>query len=408
VTAFPTGSPGAPDPPDHAPITFVTPRYGPEVLGGAEAGARLLATGLAADGRDVAVITSCAVSMKTWADHYLPGTTVEEGVTVTRCPVDRPRAPDFDARSDRLLPRARHATVREAEEWIDQQGPTSAALIEAVRAVDRGVNVFYPYLYHPTVRGIAISSVPSVLYPAAHHELPLELPVFDEVFERADGLAFHTQAEQTLVHDRFPATRRSVQAMVGLPVEAEGPGDPDRSRIELGLGDEPFVLCLGRIDRGKGTHDLVERFARWRAGRGSGLLVLAGPIAEPVPDTEGVLCLGPVPHEHKAGLLAAADVLINPSFYESFSLVMLEAWLAGTPVLVNGWCAPLIEHCVRSGGGLAYTGLADFELALSRLVDDPAVRRRLATAGERYVRSSYSWPAVRGRLDALTDRVSAR
>ena len=97
------------------------------------------------------------------------------------------------------------------------------------------------------------------------------------------------------------------------------------------------------------------------------MLVLAGPVGDDVPSGRNVTVLGPVPEEHKFGLIAAADVLVNPSFYESFSIVILEAWLAGTPVLVNGWCGPLVEHCEASGGGLWWTGLADFEIALGRL-----------------------------------------
>jgi glycosyltransferase involved in cell wall biosynthesis len=386
-------------------VTFVTPRYGADVLGGAEAGARLLATRLAADGRRVAVITSCASSMQTWADDYPAATTVEDGVTVIRCPVDRVRAADFDVRSNRILPNAGQTTLIDAEAWIDEQGPTSAALIEAVEAVDDGIAVFYPYLYHPTVRGLPAARVPTMLYPAAHRELPLDLPVFDPVFEGAEAIAFQTRAEQALVHERFPATTRSVQAMIGLPVEFDASPDPAAARSALGLGDEPFVLCLGRIDRGKGTHDLVERFGRWRAAGGRTRLVLAGPIAEAVPSTDGVVCLGPIPEAHKFGLVAAADVLINPSFHEAFSIVILEAWLAGTPVLVNGWCAPLVEHCVSSGGGLFYTGRTDFETALTRLVGDDAMRRRLAAAGGRYVRRAYGWPAVRARFDGLTARL---
>jgi glycosyltransferase involved in cell wall biosynthesis len=388
------------------PITFVTPRYGADVLGGAEAGARQLAMRLAADGREVAVITSCARSMQTWADDFPAGETVEDGVRVRRCPVDATRAADFDARSDRVLPRAGDVTLDEALEWIDLQGPTSAALLDAVAAVDRGVVVFYPYLYHPTVRGLPLARVPTILYPAAHREAPLGLPVFDRVFADAEGLALQTRAEQALVHERFPATITSPQALVGLPVEMADPPDPDAARAALGLGDEPFVLCLGRVDRGKGTHDLVERFARFRASRGGGRLVLAGPVAEPTPPADGVVALGPIPDEHKFGLIAAADVLINPSFYEAFSIVILEAWLAGTPVLVNGWCAPMVEHCHNSGGGLHYTGVGDFEVALGRLIDEPDTRAVLAGAGKAYVERSYGWSAVRARLDGLIDRIS--
>ena len=388
------------------PVTFVTPRYGAEVLGGAEAGARLLATGLANDGRDVTVITSCATSMQTWADDFAAGETLEDGVRVVRCRVDRERAADFDTLSDRILPRAQHVPNAEALDWIDRQGPTSAALLEAVEAVDRGVLVFYPYLYHPTVRGIPLAGVPSILYPAAHRELPFELPIFDDVFAEVDGIAVHTRAEQSLVHNRFPATMTKPQALVGLPVESSAATDPVVARAALGFGEEKVALCLGRVDRGKGTHDLVERFARFRAGGGRGRLVLAGPVAEAPPTVDGVTLLGPISQDDKLSLMAAADVFVNPSFYESFSLVILEAWLAGTPVLVNGWCAPLVEHVRNSGGGLYYTGVADFDVALGRLFAEPETRAVLAAAGGEYVRRSYSWRAVSRRLDGLIDRVS--
>ncbi|MEQ8840645.1 MAG: glycosyltransferase family 4 protein [Acidimicrobiales bacterium] len=388
------------------PVTFVTPRYGADVLGGAEAGARQLAIRLAADGREVTVITSCASSMQTWADDYPAGETIEEGVRVVRCAVDRRRAADFDALSDRVLPRAGEVSTADALDWIDQQGPTSASLLDAVGAVDDGVLVFYPYLYHPTVRGLPRARVPTILYPAAHREAPLLLPVFDDVFSGAAGLALQTRAEQALVHERFPATITSPQALVGLPVEMAESPDPEVARRALGLGDEPFALCLGRVDRGKGTHDLVDRFARFRAARGHGRLVLAGPVAEAPPAVDGVVCLGPIAEEHKFGLIAAADVLINPSFFEAFSIVILEAWLAGTPVLVNGWCAPMVEHVENSGGGLHYTGLLDFEIALGRLLEDAPARATLAAAGNAYVRRSYGWPAVSARLDGLIERVS--
>ena len=113
-----------------------------------------------------------------------------------------------------------------------------------------------------------------------------------------------------------------------------------------------------------------------------------------------------MPAEHKFGLLAAAEVLINPSPHESFSIVVPEALLAGTPVLVNGWCLPLREHVSNSHGGLWYTGLADFDLALSRLLDDAALRQRTAASGAAYVREMFAWPAVRSRYERLLDNVT--
>jgi glycosyltransferase involved in cell wall biosynthesis len=384
-------------------ITFVTPRYGTGVVGGAETGARSIATRLAADGWPVQVLTTRASSSVTWADEYDEGTSVIDGVTVHRFGVRRPRDPAFDDLSADLFARA-EVDRATALDWIDRQGPDSPDLLDAIGDVSEGVLALYPYLYQPTVRALDVARVPTVLHAAAHDEPPLRLPVFDDLFSGVDGLAHHSQAEQVLVADRFPATVTRPQVVLGLPVDA-GVGDPDRTRRELDLGDGPFVLCLGRLDRGKGVHDLVRWYSRSRSRLGGTRLVLAGPVIHRPPPTDGVVVLGTVSEEHKWGLLAAADVLVNPSPLESFSLVVLEAWLAGTPVLVNGRCAPTVEHCRFSGGGLWFTGIADFEVAMIRLTENPELARRLADAGGEYVRRTFAWPAVRRRYQALLDRI---
>ena len=380
-------------------ITFVTPRYGADVFGGAEQAARAYATRLAADGWVVRVITSCARGVD-WSDEFAPGTTVEEGVEVTRCTVRRPRDPDLDASSARLFGAA-DVSMADAEDWIDRQGPDSPELLEAIAAIDDGVLAFTPYLYQPTVRGVQVASVPTVLHGAAHPEAPLRLPVFDRLYSAVDALAHFSQAEQQLVLDRFPSTATTPQTVLGMPIGIDASVDAEAARRALNLGDEPFAVCLGRVDAGKGVHDLVERFARFRARRGGGRLVIAGPIVDAPPPIEGVSVLGPVPAEHKFGLLAAAEVLINPSPHESFSIVVPEALLAGTPVLVNGWCLPLREHVANSHGGLWYTGEADFDVALARLLDDAELRRVAVDAGAGYVRDMFSWESVRTRYERL-------
>ncbi len=386
-------------------LTFVTPRYGADVLGGAEQGARSFAVRMVRDGWTVRVITSCALDIVTWEDHYAAGTTVEEGVEVTRCQVRRPRDPNLDALSARLFSGGPISEV-DAYDWIDRQGPDSPDLLDAVEAVSDGILAPYPYLYQPTVRGIQRARVPICLHAASHPEPPLSLPVFETVFGAANGLVHGSRAEQNLVLSRFPVVAEKPQVVLGLPIEIDAPCDPDEARGALSLGDEPFVVYLGRIDRGKGVHDLVERFGCFRQRWGSGRLLLAGPVIERPPETIGVEVLGPVPAEHKYGLLAAADVLINPSPHESFSMVVPEAMLVGTPVLVNGWCEPMREHCENSAGGLWYTGVADFEVALEKLLEDSSLRARLGAVGSSYVQSMFSWGAVRTRYEALLQRLA--
>jgi glycosyltransferase involved in cell wall biosynthesis len=386
-------------------VTFVTPRYGIEVVGGAESGARALATRLVADGWPVQVLTTRARSSVTWADDYDEGTSMIDGVAVHRFGVRRPRDRDFDRFSAQIFG---PAAVSEATalDWIDRQGPDSPDLLAAIGDVDEGVLALYPYLYQPTVRGLEVARVPTVLHAAAHDEPPLRLPVFDRLFSGVDGLAHHSHAEQALVAERFPATAARPQTVLGLPVAA-GEGDADAARRELGLGDGSFVLYLGRIDRGKGVHDLVRWFERCRNTLGDTRLVLAGPVIHRPAPGDGVVVLGTVSEAHKWGLLAAADVLVNPSPLESFSLVILEAWLAGTPVIVNGRCGPMVDHCRLSGGGLWFAGIADFEEALRRLLADRELAARLAAAGADYVGRIYNWPAVRSRYASLLDRLAS-
>lgn len=385
-------------------LTFVTPRYGAEVYGGAEQGARSLATRLANDGWCVKVISSCAVSHTTWTDEYEAGVRIEEGVEVLRCPVDRQRHRQFDALSNKLFENPTSVGEMDALEWIDRQGPNSQALLDAIEAVEHGILVFYPYLYQPTVRGIHRAQVPRILHPACHREPAIELPVFDAVFKAADALAFHSRAEQELVRESFPATRHIGQAVIGLPVEVDSIVEPEAAKLALGLGDEPFVVYLGRVDAGKGIYELVSLFSQFRKQHGQGRLILAGPVIGKPPKADGVTILGPIPNRHKFGLLAAADVLVNPSYNESFSTVVVEAMLVGTPVLVNGHCLPLREHCENSGAGLWYTGMADFQVALKRLTSDSALRAAMADTNRRYAERCFSWSSVRMRYKRLLDR----
>ena len=73
--------------------------------------------------------------------------------------------------------------------------------------------------------------------------------------------------------------------------------------------------------------------------------------------------------------MAAADVLIMPSYFESLSMVALEAWALGKPVLANGRCDVLKGQCLRSNAGLFYENYAEFAETLHAITSD----RRSAT-----------------------------
>ena len=113
-----------------------------------------------------------------------------------------------------------------------------------------------------------------------------------------------------------------------------------------------------------------------------------------VPSHPRITHLGFVSDETKFDALAAADLLIMPSYFESLSMVTLEAWALGLPVLVNGKCDVLRGQVVRSNAGLYYVSRAEFTEALRVLETHRQLRAALGANGRQYFRRHYTWPVV--------------
>jgi glycosyltransferase involved in cell wall biosynthesis len=385
-------------------LAFVVPRYGPEIIGGAETAARLLAEHLATRPHwSVEVVTTCARDFVTWENEYPAGEEQINGVLVRRFTSTQGREPSFHPLSAALLADPAHASPADAERWLDLQGPVCPELAEAALASTSDALAFYPYLYWPTARVIDRVTLPTILHPAAHDEPALQLSVFPRVFAAADGLVFQTMAERDLVERTFPVAERS-QLLLGL-------GADDRD-LEAGPGDtgcvpaDPYLVCLGRVEGHKGSRLLASLFAAYKRRHPGPLrLVFAGPVVEAPDSHPEIDVLGPVDEATKWALLGAAVSLVSPSPWEAFSLVLAEAWSARVPVVVNAACAATSEHCRRSGGGLAFDGYGTFEVIVDRITTDGALRAELGGLGRSYVDRNFRWPVIVERYARFVQRV---
>jgi glycosyltransferase involved in cell wall biosynthesis len=176
------------------------------------------------------------------------------------------------------------------------------------------------------------------------------------------------------------------------------PGDPERFRRRRGIRG-PYLLYVGRRSATKNVNGLIVDFmaAEREIGPGRLALVLAGDGPVEIPAGAAILDAGYLDQEEKADALAGALALVNPSVNESFSLVVMESWLAGRPVLVNAACEVTAEHCRLSHGGFPYAGAAEFVEAVAWLLGHPQEAGALGRQGEAYVRLNYDWPVIAGR-----------
>ncbi len=391
-------------------ILYIIADYGPEAVGGAESHCRMMATRMAARGHDVSVATSCATSYYDWANNYPPGESRLEGVTIRRFAVDAPRDHRlFGPLSNRILSGHRPVPLFMLKRWVDAQGPRPPELEPWLwdHALDYDVVVFFQYNYAPTVYGLPLVSgrVPTVMHTLAHDEPPFFLPVYDTVLKLPAAFAFSVEEEAALVRRRANPT--ALQSIVGIGTELDNEGDGNRFRSAFGV-DGPYVASVGRVDPHKGSDDLYEMFVAYKERNPGPLkLIFVGEPIKPLPAHDEILVTGYVDRQLRDDAIAGALVSVHPSYFESFSMVLTEAWAQRTPALVNGRCDVFAGQARRSGGALPYVGFADFEVAMQMLTGDELIRRRLGDAGRAYVEKRYQWDVVMDRYEKLLERTPA-
>ena len=197
--------------------------------------------------------------------------------------------------------------------------------------------------------------------------------------------------------DRFTIVPGAVNVERFAPRPDRGPGE---------LSDPPTLLYHGRVDRRKGVLDLLDALTLLRErGRAIRLAVSGiGPDVEAVRERVAALDLGArvdvlgIASYHDAPTrYHRGDVFVSPTYAEGFSNTILEAMASGLPVVS---CEVVgVVDCLEDGrDALLVEPRAPAQLAdaVERLLDDRALRRRLAATALDEARTLYSWEA-RGR-----------
>ncbi len=381
-------------------LALVIPRFGDDLVGGAELHGRWLAERLNACGHSMHVLTTCARDHRTWRNEFPAGPTDVGGMRVLRFPVDRRdvrRHGDLerDINQGRVLSEAEElewlrngVSSKEMEEYLDREGES----YDAVLAM--------PYLYGITYFAYTKTSDRFVLVPCLHDEPYARMNFVGEMLSSSRGLLFNTPPEVELARNLAP--QLSDWAVVGVGFEPPQTVDVRGARRKYGL-KHPYLAYVGRREPGKNTHLLTDYFLRYKARRETDLqLVLVG-SGDDAPESPDILTRT-IDWEDRDAVCRGAMAFCQPSVNESLSIVLLQAWLARAPAIVHGRCAVTRDHCERSNGGLWFATYAEFEGVLDLFLSNGGLRKALGTNGRSYVEREFTWSVVLRRFHDAVGR----
>lgn len=377
-------------------IAFVAPRYiSGAAIGGAETLLRGLAEQLAVRGHEVDFLTTCAQDHFTWSNAVEPGIRQEGKLRVHFFPVDESRDLNvFHAIQNRISHGAAVSRTDELE-W-HRNNVNSTDLCDHLRASGPSYDhiVMGPYLFGLIYAASQIRPERTWLVPCLHDEPFAHLATIGDMFRSVTGWLFNAVPEMDLAIRLYGIDPQNAH-VVGLGMDPFLT-DP-RSFLARHSINAPFLIYSGRREPLKGTPLLLDYLDVFRRRTRQDLhLVLTGtgPVEPPASLVPYVHDLGFVSEQEKHDAMAAAMALCHPSVNESFSIVLLESWLAGIPALVHAGGDVMPYHCRLSNGGLWFRNYPEFEECVMLLMSNPTLRRSLAENGRQYVRSQYNWDNV--------------
>lgn len=191
--------------------------------------------------------------------------------------------------------------------------------------------------------------------------------------------------------------------------------DGSRMRTRLGLGSEPLVVSATRLVRRKGVHYLLAAFLKVRkilpdaklaiAGKGPEAANLHAQIRE-LGIEDSIFMLGALPHGQVAELMAAANVFVLPSIVESSPFTLMEAMAVGLPVVCPG--AGGVSEIIEDGINGLMVPPANVDAlvnAITRILNDKQLAKRLRRSGLKIVREKFSWERAARQTLRLYEKV---
>ncbi len=367
--------------------------------GGAEMEIREISVHLAEAGADVEILTTCAESFSSdWnVNYYSEGTAMVYGIPTRRFPVRMRNTAEFN-RINRRLMRGENIALAEEKLFLKEMinSPLLCSYIEE-NEFYYDFFVFVPYMFGTTFFGV-LSCPPekAVMLPCFHEESYAHMLMFRRTYINIAGMIFNSRPEQELANRLYDLNEMK-QECIGVGMNANVHGNGAMFRNKFGISS-PFVLYAGRKDTGKNVNTLLKYFAEYKKRERDDdtelVLIGGGDVKLPEGSEEFIRDLGYVDAQDKYNAMAAAEFLCQPSVNESFSIVMMESWLCGRPVLVHKRCSVTTDFVRQAQGGLYFQDYYEFEGCLKWFRSNREKASELGANGGAFVRKNYDWNII--------------
>lgn len=410
-------------------VAFVVVRYGKDINGGAEYHCQMLAERLV-EKYDVEILTTCVRNVSTGENYYPEGVENWNGVVIRRFKADPVNPQNEQAYTKKAKParRLRHLLYqlrllifisRFIPEWRFKQKDEINAMNASIFFSSRlnsfiqlhkddykafiAMSLDYPTFYYTAL----YAGEKMIAIPTMHYAKISFRSLLTSAISKVAYVGFNTGEEQKLGERIFGKAMKSY-GIISVGIETPEAADWEEVRTKFQL-PERYLLYVGRITHVK-LYRLLSYFLNYKETYVNSTLklVLVGGLTIDKVIDPNIIYTGFVSDEEKMSILQHAEIVVNPSNGESLSLILLEAMNQGKPMLVNGHCKVLKEHCLKSDfASFYYTNSTNFNRFLYKIENSISLRQEMGQKGKKYVAENYNWRIIMERLRLAIDVVGS-
>jgi len=235
----------------------------------------------------------------------------------------------------------------------------------------------------------------NILIPCLHDESYAYMQLLKDKMSSFKGMIFNSKPEYDLAKKIYDLSKVKC-AVLGLGVDTDWKENvnPLLFKKKYDLFDD-FILFAGRKDAGKKADELAIFFMKFKEENPDNKIKLVylggGDLSVEIPAEykSEIMDFGFVSVEDKCNAFAAATIFCNPSHFESFSIVIMESWIAKRPVLVSGHCAVTTYFCVETNGGLYFNNYEEFYYCVMYFLENKEIADQMGKNGQRYVLENF-------------------